>query len=195
MQYPTELEWVPPAEPKLPGCCRAPGMSLKHAQCSRVGERYVSAQHHCPMFLAVREHAPGARLSCTAVMPYAELFRKHPDATQAAQTAAVGMAELGLSQANPVAFRWLHVERHCYLCTAPLAPELQWGDTGIQSAWSRLRSAGFVPHGLPHTAVDIHLVDTNCHGNNTAEFKQCCTWSKNTWSLANCARRTLTPPA
>ena len=103
------------------------------------------------------------------------------------------MAEPGLRQANSVALCWLHVEPLRYLCTATLAPELQWGDAGVQSAWSQLRSVGFVPQALPHTAIDIHLVDTNCNGNSSAEYKQCCTWSKNTWSLANSVQKELYP--
>lgn len=72
--------------------------------------------------------------------------------TQAAQTAALGMAELGLSQATPVA---PHVEPPCSLCTAPqpitdtLLASLHGASSALQHLYHRLCLTLLCGHKLP----------------------------------------------
>lgn len=100
-----------------------------------------------PMLWAVGQHCPEpGNPSALQLCPLRALCKASRD-TQAGQTAALGMAELGLSQATPVA---PHVEPPCSLCTAPQPSDRH---PAGQPAWGQLSSAGFVPRALPHAAV------------------------------------------
>lgn len=115
MQYP---ELVCPAGPKLAvqSPWRVPCTQGWAEHCTSAGSAPLSWAFLEPGYLSAWQRAIPSSLQSTPEAP---------------KIAAVCMAELGLCEANPVALVWLGMEPRCYLCTAPLAPEPQRGDSGI----------------------------------------------------------------
>lgn len=171
---PLASPWIVPSAPgwgwDTQGSCTAPQMA-----------QLLSCALGCRTALSQSQDIP-QHCSCA----YSELFTKHPEALkQLIQQPWVGQS-------------WVWARLSCGTsCGATLLslhcipnPVFQWGDPGVQPAWRQLRSTGFVPQALPHTAVW-----TQTAMKTTAEYKQSYSLNKNTWSLANSAKRALSTSA
>lgn len=129
---PLASPWIVPSTPGWGEAHRAQALHLRWLRCS-------------PVLWAVGQHCPRARISFSTAAEELRALHKASRATQAAQTAALGVAELGQT---------LHLEPLCSPCPAPPAQGYS-GESLLGTAWSQLTptAAASVPQPLPHTAV------------------------------------------
>lgn len=115
---PLASPWIVPSTPGWGEAHRAQALHFRWLRCS-------------PVLWAVGQHCPRARISFSTAAEELRALHKASRATQAAQTAALGVAELGQT---------LHLEPLCSPCPAPPA-QVTVGSPcwGLHGASSHLR--------------------------------------------------------